>query len=415
MRVVVFSLGCKVNQYEGQSIIKELESRGVEATDRLAYADVYVINTCSVTAEADKKSRQAVARVLKLNPNARVVICGCSSQNTPEQFESKKNITIISGTGGKMKLVDSIMSDIIRGNIVEAPPLEYEDDLYCELTKTRGYVKVQDGCNNFCSYCIIPYLRGRSRSRALESIAAEARETARSTREIVVTGINVSDYGANIGLKLVDLVRKLNEIPNVRFRFSSLECRVITHELLSEMKKGSWCDLFHLSLQSGSDSVLKKMNRHYSSAEFIEKTDLIREYYPNAGITTDVIVGFPGESQENFLETVKTCERVRFSAIHVFPFSLRKGTAAELLPQVDKTVAAARAAQLRRLSDKLKTEFIVSQKDRTAYAYLEEAEDGFTVGYTSNYVKVYTAGKSGEYVRVKLTEPFRDGIKGDIL
>ena len=414
MKVVVFSLGCKVNQYEGQSIIKELISRGVDATDRLEKADCYVINTCSVTAEADKKSRQAVARVLKLNKDAKVIICGCSSQNDAKQYENKPNVTVISGTSGKMRLIESIMSDIIRGNIVENPPTVYEDDLYGELTNTRGFIKVQDGCNNFCSYCIIPYLRGRSRSRSLESITREVQEMATKTKEIVITGINVSDYGANIGLTLLDLVKALNEIKGVRYRFGSLECRVITDELLREMKKGNWCDFFHLSMQSGSNAVLKKMNRHYTSEEFIEKTDLIRRYFENAGITTDVIVGFPTETEENFLETVETCKRVAFSAIHVFPYSVRQGTVAEKLPKVDKSVALLRASRLREVSKSLKDEFILKQIGKEELVlFEEEEEDGFATGFTSNYVKVYSTAQPGEYKKVKLTVPFKDGIKGE--
>ncbi len=414
MKVVVFSLGCKVNQYEGQSLIKELVSRGVDATDKLTYADCFVINTCSVTQEADKKSRQAVARVLKLNPNAKVIICGCSSQYDAKQYIDKPNVVAVSGTSGKMRLVDSIMSGIIRGEIVEKPPLEYEDDLYCELTNTRGFIKVQDGCDNFCSYCIIPYLRGRSRSRSLDSIIDEVKQMAKKTKEIVITGINVSDYGKNLGLTLVDLVSALNKIESVRYRFGSLECRVITDELLLEMKKGNWCDLFHLSMQSGSDIILKKMNRHYTSSEFIEKSDLIRKYYPSAGITTDVIVGFPTETEENFIETVNTCKRVKFSAIHVFPYSVRKGTVAGALPQVDKAIALDRASRLREVASILKSEFILSQSGKTEEVYFEEKEGEFTVGFTSNYIKVYSLkANPGEYKEVKLTVPYEDGIKGE--
>ena len=320
MKFVVFSLGCKVNQYEGRSVIKELENRGFEATDALEKADCYILNTCSVTAEADKKSRQAVARVLKLNPDAKVVICGCSSQNNPKPYENKPNVRLISGTSGKMSIIDSIMSDIVQGNIVKNPPSEYEDDLYGELTKTRGFIKVQDGCNNFCSYCIVPYLRGRSRSRKLESIVKEAKSMAEKTLEIVVTGINVSAYGKDISLSLCDLVEALNDIP-VRKRFGSLECNVIDERLLSLMVKGGWCDSFHLSMQSGSDRILKKMNRKYTSSIFIEKCDLIRKYFPDAGITTDVIVGFPTETEEDFADTVSTSQRAGFSQMHVFPFA----------------------------------------------------------------------------------------------
>ena len=412
MKFVVFSLGCKVNQYEGRSIIKELENRGFEATDALEKADCYILNTCSVTAEADKKSRQAVARVLKLNPDAKVVICGCSSQNNPKPYENKPNVRLISGTSGKMSIIDSIMSDIVQGNIVKNPPSEYEDDLYGELTKTRGFIKVQDGCNNFCSYCIVPYLRGRSRSRKLESIVKEAKSMAEKTLEIVVTGINVSAYGKDISLSLCDLVEALNDIP-VRKRFGSLECNVIDERLLSLMVKGGWCDSFHLSMQSGSDRILKKMNRKYTSSIFIEKCDLIRKYFPDAGITTDVIVGFPTETEEDFADTVSTSQRAGFSQMHVFPYSVRPGTVAASLPQVDKAVAFSRAKILRDVADDLHARFLTSQLGKIKEVYVEEETEEYSCGFSSDYIKVYSHEKPGEIVKLKMTEIFRDGIKGE--
>ena len=412
MKFVVFSLGCKVNQYEGRSIIKELENRGFEATDVLEKADCYILNTCSVTAEADKKSRQAVARVLKLNPDAKVVICGCSSQNNPKPYENKPNVRLISGTSGKMSIIDSIMSDIVQGNIVKNPPSEYEDDLYGELTKTRGFIKVQDGCNNFCSYCIVPYLRGRSRSRKLESIVKEAKSMAEKTLEIVVTGINVSAYGKDISLSLCDLVEALNDIP-VRKRFGSLECNVIDERLLSLMVKDGWCDSFHLSMQSGSDRILKKMNRKYTSSVFIEKCDLIRKYFPDAGITTDVIVGFPTETEEDFADTVSTSQRAGFSQMHVFPYSVRPGTVAASLPQVDKAVALSRAKILRDVADDLHARFLTSQLGKIKEVYVEEETEEYSCGFSSDYIKVYSHEKPGEIVKLKMTEIFRDGIKGE--
>ncbi len=412
MKFVVFSLGCKVNQYEGRSLIKELEDRGFEATDALEKADCYIINTCSVTAEADKKSRQAVARVLKLNPQAKVVICGCSSQNDPKPYENKPNVRLISGTSGKMSLIDSIMSDIVQGNRVVKPPLVYEDDLHGELTKTRGYIKVQDGCDNFCSYCIVPYLRGRSRSRKLESIVDEAKSMAEKTRELVVTGINVSAYGKDISLSLCDLVAALNDIP-VRKRFGSLECTVIDEKLLSLMSVGGWCDSFHLSMQSGSDRILKKMNRKYTSSVFIEKCDLIRKHFPDAGITTDVIVGFPTETDEDFSDTVSTSQRAGFSLMHVFPYSVRPGTVAATMPQVEKSVALMRAKILREEAEKLHLKFLASQSGKIKEVYVEEEADGCTCGFASNYIKVYSDQAPGSIVNLKLTEIFRDGIKGE--
>lgn len=412
MKFVVFSLGCRVNQYEGQSLIKELESRGFEATDKLEKADYYIINTCSVTSEADRKSRQTVARVLKLNPSAKIAICGCSSQNDAKPYKNKPNVTIIGGTSKKMSIIDSIMSDIVQGDFVSEPPKKYEDDLYCELTKTRGYIKVQDGCDNFCSYCIIPYLRGRSRSRSLCSIVNEANEMAKRTREIVVTGINVSDYGSDIGLTLFDLVHALSAVP-ARKRFGSLECTVVDEKLLNEMKNGDWCDSVHLSMQSGSDTVLRRMNRKYTSEFFIEKCDLIKRYFPDAGITTDVIVGFPGETDEEFEETVRVCRRAGFAWLHVFPYSSRKGTVAAKMKQVDAAAMEERAARLRAVSDELKTEFLTRQLGKIKEVYVEEEIDGMGAGFASDYVRVYCDAAPGTLTKQKITSLFRDGVKGE--
>ena len=412
MKVVVFSLGCKVNQYEGQSLIKELCARGVDATDALEYADCYVINTCSVTGEADKKSRQAVARMLKLNENAKIIICGCSSQNNAEQYKNKPNIVQIAGVGGKMSLIESIMSDIVPGVTVQDPPTVYEDDFHPELTRARGFIKVQDGCNNFCSYCIIPYLRGRSRSRSLSAVVNEAHDMATKTKEIVITGINVSAYGKDIGLSLLDLVTALKDVP-VRKRFGSLECNVIDRQLLLAMKESGFCDSFHLSMQSGSDAVLRKMNRHYTSDEFIEKCDLIRSVFPDAGITTDVIVGFPEESDEDFENTVNTCRRAKFFEMHVFPYSVRKGTRAEKMKQVDKRIALSRSAKLREVASELKREFLLSQSGKEVEVFIEEYEGEYGVGHTSNFIKVYTSCAPGEFVKQKISVPYKDGVKGE--
>lgn len=412
MKFCVFSLGCKVNQYEGQSLLRELVKRGFEATDKLERADVYILNTCSVTLEADKKSRQAVARALKLNPQARVAICGCSSQNDASKYENKPNVTIIRGTGGKMSIIDSIMSDIVPRVDIQQPPKTYEDDLTCELTKCRGFIKVQDGCDNFCSYCIIPYLRGRCRSRDLNSIMTEVRDMEKRTHEIVVTGIDVSSYGKDIGLTLADLAEAMNAT-GVRKRFSSLECRAIDERLLRTMKDGNWCDFFHLSLQSGSDSVLRRMNRKYTAEMFLGKCDLIRSFFPDAGISTDIITGFPGETDEEFEQTVRLAERARFSGIHVFPYSVRPGTAAAKMEQVDPAVRIERAERLRGVAARLRREFMLAHLGSESEVLTEDEDGGMVTGYTTNYIKVYASAPAGELVKCKLSRLYRDGIKGE--
>ncbi len=415
MKVVVFSLGCKVNSYEGQAIINALEKIGVAASDKLGYADAYVLNTCSVTAEADKKSRQAVERLKKYNRNARVLVLGCSSQNDPQRYLDNKNVAAVSGVGGKIEAVMRFMSDISSDERFygDELPLVYEDNLTPAETKTRGYIKVQDGCNNFCSYCRIPYLRGRSRSRKIESVVNEANLVAMHSKEIILTGINVSDYhdGAN---GLTELVLALKDVP-CRKRLSSLECEVVDENLLNALKQSDFCDHFHLSLQSGSSAVLKAMNRHYTAEEYLKKTELIYSYFPDAAITTDMIAGFPTETEEDHLIGMETAKKAKFAAIHVFPYSERAGTNAAKLPQIDKAERNRRAAQLIELGAKLRAEFISKNIGKTALVYAETQKDDLSEGFTSNYIKVYSPLMAGQMGKVKLVAPYLDGIKGEIL
>lgn len=417
MKFCVFSLGCRVNTYEGQSMINELILRGYEATDSLEWADVYVLNTCSVTSEADKKSRQAVARVKKLNPSAKIFVCGCSSQNNGKPFEEKENVVFVGGSHGKMDFLQNVINYLnnlpFSKSYVTVFPSSYEDDLTPSLTTSRAYLKVQDGCNNFCSYCIIPYLRGRSRSRKLESVEQEARFLSEKTKEIVITGINVSAYGKDIGLSLKDLIKTLGKF-NVRKRFGSLECTVIDEELLLLMKENGFCPSFHLSMQSGCDKILKKMNRHYTSRDFLRIVGLIRSVFPDAGITTDVICGFPTENQEDFEQTKETCKQAKFLQMHVFPYSEREGTVACKLPQVEKNVRSARANELILLSKQMKEEFLTEQINKSYDVFIEEKEGDYNVGFTDNFIKVYSSAPIGSYLKHTITSLFRDGVKGEI-
>lgn len=415
MKAVVFSLGCKVNAYEGQAIINELISLGYTCSDKPEPADVYILNTCSVTAEADKKSRQAVERLKKFNRSAPVLVLGCSSQNDASKYLNNENVTAVSGVGGKIEAVRRFMSDINsrteRFYGTELPS-EYEDNLFPSSTKTRGYIKVQDGCDNFCSYCRIPYLRGRSRSRSIESVVKEAYEVAAHSKEIILTGVNVSDYKCGNGL--VDLVKALGDVP-ARKRLSSLECEVIDEELLAALKESGFCDHFHLSLQSGSDRVLKAMNRHYTVEEYLSKTKLIYSFFPSAAVTTDMIAGFPTETEEDHLMGIETARCAEFAAIHVFPYSERKGTVAATMPQLDKSVRNRRAAELIALGAELKEKFIRKNIGSVAEVYVETEKDGLGEGFSTNYIKVYSPLGVGEMGKVKLSEPYLDGIKGEIL
>ena len=416
MKAVVFSLGCKVNQCEGQSMIAELRAHGFDATDVPGAADVYVINTCSVTGEADRKSRQAVTRVLKYNPSAFVYVCGCSSQNDARVFAQKANVRFVTGTAQKQRLVSCILRDITAmsqaGQTTVAPlPTQFEEMPVPSHTKTRSYIKIQDGCNNFCSYCIIPYLRGRSRSRRLESILEEAQAAAQTTKEIVLAGINASAYGPDIGESLCSLVRALGKVP-VRKRFGSLECTVIDENILQAMAENGFCDHFHLSLQSGSESVLRRMNRKYTPAYFLQRVQTIRKFFPHAGITTDVITGCAGETAAEFEETLAFCKEVRFSDMHVFPYSERKGTLMSRMPQIPMSVRQARAVRLIALADSLRASFMAEELGRQAEVYAETQEAGESVGYTSNYIRVYSTVPVGESRTVLLKNLYKEGVKG---
>lgn len=358
--------------------------------------------------------------MLKLNPDAKIYICGCSSQNNPIQYESKSNIRMIFGSFGKISAISSIMSDIVLNDThkplvnVCSMPEKYEDDLSPELTKSRAFLKVQDGCNNYCSYCIVPYLRGRSRSRSIESVVAEAKDVCMKTREIVITGINVSAYGLDCGSSLGELIDALACVP-VRKRFGSIECTVITDELLEKMKAAGFCDSFHLSMQSGSDGVLKRMNRHYTSREFLDKVALIRKHFPHAGITTDVIVAFPGETDEEFLESMKTVEQACFLDMHVFPYSIRPGTKAANMQQVPSAVANERVKRMLELKSELNKRFIESQIGYEGEVFVEDSEGEYNVGLMPNYIKVYTTAPVGTFSKHKLVKYYNNGAIGEQL
>ncbi|MCH5163929.1 MAG: tRNA (N(6)-L-threonylcarbamoyladenosine(37)-C(2))-methylthiotransferase MtaB [Clostridiales bacterium] len=416
MKAVVFSLGCKVNAYEGQAIINLLERMGYEVSDKPEAADVYILNTCSVTAEADKKSRQAVERLKKFNRDAKILVLGCSSQNSPERYLCNDTVTAVSGVGGKIEAVKRFIDEISKKAerfYGTGLPGIYEDNLSPAATKTRGYIKIQDGCDNFCSYCRIPYLRGRSRSRKVDSIVREAQEVATHSKEIILTGINVSDYYSS-GSGLTELVYALKDIP-ARKRLSSLECEVVDERLLVALKECGFCDHFHLSLQSGSDAVLKRMNRHYTVEEYLEKVELIYKHFPEAAITTDMIAGFPTETEEDHIIGMETARKAKFAAIHVFPYSEREGTTAAKLPQLEKAIRSHRAAQLIKLGTELKNNFIKKNIGRVAEVYAETEENGISEGFTTNYIKIYSPLKAGEMGKVKLVEPYLDGIKGELV
>lgn len=430
MKIVVYNLGCKVNQYESDSIIRELKSRGHEVYDDFTEAEAYILNTCAVTNEAERKSRQAIARAKKFNATAKIIVCGCASENNAEQFSEKDGVVYISGVAGKAKIPDLIKSkceddslslgtndsvnnasvgqiDIDSKNLsVSDLPTVYEDDMAIDGIRTRAFLKVQDGCNNFCSYCIIPYLRGRSRSRAIDSVAQEFDRLSRQVKEIVLTGINLSAYGMDIGSSLKDLLVALS-IFDTRIRLGSLEANVIDREFLEACKSlKRFCPQFHLSLQSGDDNVLKDMNRHYTTAEYLEKVKLIREYFPDASITTDLICGYPTESEESFKNTIEFIKKVNFADMHIFVYSTRKGTKAAKLKLIPHEVAKERANTAIKIAEEMKREYLKSHIGSKLEVLVE---NGY--GYSKEYIKVYADGVDGEIKEISPSEIYLDGLK----
>ena len=422
--ISVITLGCKVNACESGSIISRLNGMNHQASEGLFPADVYIINTCSVTAEADRKSRQYISKCVSLNPDCKIIIVGCSSQNNPEKFY-KSNVIAVGGTHNKENFVSSVIENIgnCRYNTLSDIILFTKNDeilcknpVYCGDSipvsdKTRTFVKIQDGCNRFCSYCIIPYVRGRSRSRAIEDIVRECLLS--ESNEIVLTGIDISVYGVDIGCNLTDLMFALKPV-KARKRLGSLECEIIDEHLLNAAAEADFCPHFHLSLQSGSDEVLKTMNRHYDTEYFYSKVELIRKYFPNAGITTDIIVGFPTETDELFNNSLKFIEKCSFSDIHVFPYSSRTGTlASKKYSVLPKKIVSDRVKAMLEVKKSTHGRFIAQNLGAVMPVYVEDGENGYNVGYTPNYIRVFCGAPCGKISDIKLLSAYNDGALGE--
>ena len=407
MKVKIKTLGCKVNFVESLALEERLRKAGFEIVDsNEEICDIFILNSCSVTNESDKKSRQALSRNRKMNPDNYSVIMGCYSQVSKEELLENKNVNLVVGNKDKLDISYLMNLDKDKGEKVYdiSKYIEFEDlPLHGTGEKTRGFIKIEDGCDNFCSYCIIPFARGRVRSRSIESIKKEAASLGKNAKEIVITGIEVASYGKDLkDVTLIDAIEAVHEAaPNVRIRLSSLEISVITDDFLRRLKNISqFCDQFHLSLQSGSDNVLKAMNRKYNKETFEKKVDLIRAYYPNAGITTDIIVGFPGETEEDHESTVQYLKDLKLSRIHIFPYSIRKGTKAADMEQVDGNIKIRRKNELEKLGEELQDEFKNSLLNKKEEVLIEERTKGFFTGYTRNYVKAEIS--CDEYPDLKL-------------
>lgn len=411
-KVCFLTLGCKVNKYESDCMAKILKQNGYSVTSNFEKSDIYVVNTCAVTNEGEKKSRQIFHKIREVNPLAKIIVCGCASEHNLKQFEEKG---AFGGIGNVNK--ETILSIIQNGGFKKFDQEKtYERLSNPYISSTRAYIKVQDGCDRFCSYCIIPYLRGRSRSRELNSIIAEAKELAKESKEIVLVGIDISDYKINGEPALGKLIYSLKDLP-ARIRLGSFEANVITKELLDVLKQvPNFAPHFHLSLQSGDTSVLKAMNRKYTAEEFLEKCKLIKTYFPDANITTDIIVGFPTETEEEFENTINFARTVGFGKIHTFPYSVRSGTVASKMKDLPLSIKKQRVAKLTKVSDELEIAFNKSMLGKTKKVLFEDEEDGYMVGFTDNYIKVYVDKEkveSGELADIKLENLYKLGIKGE--
>ena len=398
-KVASFALGCKVNQVESEAIAESFTRGGYEVVNIDEVADVYVINTCTVTNFGDKKSRQLIRRVKRQNPEAVVVVAGCYSQISPHEIKKIEGVNIVVGTKGKNDIFEAVESYEKEMGIVEGVSEIMEEKTFEPIainkmmSRCRAYLKIQDGCNQFCSYCIIPYARGPIRSRPEEDIIKEVEVLARNGfKEVVLAGIHVASYGKELHTtNLLQVIEKIHPIEGIeRIRFSSVEPNLITEEFMENLSKlKKVCHHFHLSLQSGSNNTLKAMNRKYTKEKYMEAVEVIRKYWQDAAITTDVIVGFPEESQEDFKESLEFVKSIGFSKVHVFPYSPKKGTPAEKMVQVEPQIKGERSKMLTEVAENMAEDFIEKHVGKVMEVLFEqESEEGVFEGHTSNYILV---------------------------
>lgn len=403
-KAALHNLGCKVNAYETEAMQHLLEEAGYEIVPFTQKADVYVINTCSVTNMADRKSRQMLHKAKKNNPDSIVVAAGCYVQTSEKEVLNDLSVDIVIGNDRKhdlVRLLEEYSMDSVNDTVDDINDGKHDfEELFIDQTKehTRAFIKVQDGCNQFCSYCIIPYARGRVRSRRFENVIAEVeRLAANGFKEVVLTGIHLSSYGVDFeeATGLLELIQAVNAVKGIeRIRLGSLEPKIVTEHFVSELSKlDKICPHFHLSLQSGCDATLKRMNRKYTTKEYERGCELLRKYFVHPAITTDVIVGFPGETEEEFEQTKAYLEHIHFYEMHIFKYSKRKGTRAAVMPdQIDEQVKAARSEKLIALGHDMSKEFRKFYIGKNEEVLFEEkaviGDKEYFVGYTKEYVKV---------------------------
>jgi len=423
MKIGFYTLGCKVNQYETQAMEQILHQRGIETGDLKEPCDAYIINTCSVTAVADKKNRAVIRRVRRDNPSAVLAVCGCYTQHAAEKLDGL-GIDVIGGSGQRLEFLEKVLEAVetrqsatvldaaLRRRSFEVLPAGGLDG------RTRAMLKVQDGCVNFCSYCIIPYTRGPVRSAPLELAVQQAKELAEEGfREIIVTGIEIASWGVDLPgkPKLETLITAVCQaVPSLRVRLGSLEPRVITEGFCAEMAKlPNLCPQFHLSMQSGCDTVLERMKRKYDTARYLESVELLYKYFPGCAVTTDMIVAFPGETEEEFLESLAFIKKCRFADMHIFPYSRRPGTPADKMPgQHSNAVKEDRSRRAIAVAEEMNKAYREAMIGKEQEVLFEEEQDGLFAGHAPNYMKIYVKGKDlhNKILTVSVEKIHKDGL-----
>ncbi|MCI8411059.1 MAG: tRNA (N(6)-L-threonylcarbamoyladenosine(37)-C(2))-methylthiotransferase MtaB [Clostridia bacterium] len=424
-KVAFITLGCKVNQYETNAMTQKFIESGYEAVSHHEKADIYVVNTCTVTNMSDRKSRQMLRRVKDLNKNSILVACGCYVQVAKDELEKIEEIDIVLGNNEKNNIVEYVENYIkenqksiqIEDVMYQKEFVDFGDVTYTE--KTRAVIKVQDGCDRFCSYCIIPYARGRVRSRNPKNVISEIQKIAKEgIKEVVITGIHVASYGKDFkkDYRLIDLLEEINRIEGIqRIRLGSIEPLLITEDFMERLiKLEKICHHFHLSLQSGCDETLKRMNRRYTTKEFINIVNILRKYYKDVILTTDIIVGFPGETQEEFNKTYEFLKQIKFYKMHIFKYSPRKGTkAAQMKEQINGNVKEERSQKLIQLSDENEKEYNKEYIGQEIEVLFEEEKDGIYKGHTKNYILAYcktSKNLENRIVKTKCKQTQKDHI-----
>lgn len=420
MKACILTLGCKVNAYESELIKEKLKKANYEIVDEQDSADVIIINTCTVTNQADSKSRKIIRHARRANENAIIVVCGCSAENHKEALMDL-DIDILIGNKDKSRIVELIdMYKKSGEKLVKFYDLRSEKFEDMEInnfaSKTRGFVKIQDGCNNFCAYCIIPFMRGNIRSKDIDIAEREINCLAdNGYQEIVLTGIHTGSYGTGEDYDLVDLIRRISKNDNLkRIRISSIEITELNDKFMEELATNEKiCDHMHVPIQSGANNVLKNMNRKYNIDEYKNIINKLRSIRPNINITTDLIVGFPEETDEDHLETIANLKSIGFSKIHTFPYSMRKGTKASLMKQVNDTVKNKRCHEVLSLSDELESEYYKKFLGQDMSVLVENG----TSGFTSNYIKVHLnkTCKNNTFVKVKIVSVDGISVNGEVL